>query len=179
MARGAAAERWVFGLAYSGVVALLILGNLLPLKIVPGRLPGPDLMICFTLAWVLRRPQYVPLPVVALLFLLADMFFMRPLGLWAAIVVVTVEILRLREPAMREQTFPLEWGVVAGVLLTMIAANRLIQTVFLVDQVSLGLEFTQFIVTVLCYPIVVLLTWFVFGVTKMRPDQTDAMGRPR
>lgn len=179
MARGVATERWLFGAAYAGIVACLILINLMPLKIIPGRLPGPDLMLCVTLAWVLRRPQFVPLPVVAGLFLLADMFFMRPLGLWAAIVVVAVELLRAREPAIRDQTFPVEWGLVAGVMLIMTAANRMIQTVFLVDQVSLGLEFSQVIMTVLAYPAVVLVTRFVFGVTKMRPDDTEAQGRLR
>lgn len=179
MARGVATERWLFGLAYAGLLACLILVNLMPLKIVPGRLPGPDLMVCLTLAWVLRRPQFVPLPVVAGLFLLADMFFMRPLGLWAAIVVVAVETLRVREPAIRDQTFPVEWGLVAGMVLAMTAANRLVQTVFLVDQVSLALEFSQAIVTILAYPLVVLVTRFVFGITKMRPDDTEAQGRLR
>lgn len=177
--RGATAERWLFGLGYAAIIASLILVNLLPLAIIPGRFPGPDLMVCVTFAWVLRRPHFVPTPVVAVLFLVADMAFMRPIGLWAAIVVMAVEFLRSREPGTRERPFPVEWGIVAAVLLTMTLAYRSIQAVFLVDQVALGLEFSQFIITVLCYPAVVLITRVIFGVTKMTPNQTDAQGRPR
>ena len=43
---------------------------------------GPDLLIAFAFAWSLRRPEYVPSLLLALLFLLADLLLQRPPGLW-------------------------------------------------------------------------------------------------
>ncbi|MEL7116204.1 MAG: rod shape-determining protein MreD, partial [Pseudomonadota bacterium] len=103
-------ERWRFGATYAALVFGLMLIHLVPLSVGPGRIPGPDLLICITLAWVLRRPHYVPVLLVAALFLMADILFMRPLGLYAALVVLAVEFLRARAGQTREQTFPAEWA---------------------------------------------------------------------
>jgi len=173
------ADRWVYGLAYVGLMSALTLLHIMPIEITRGALPAPDLLTSITFAWVLRRPQYVPTLLVALVFLVSDVLFMRPLGLWTALTVLAVEFLRRREANVRERTFPLEWAMVAGVLLAMTLANRLVLTVFLVNQAGLGLSILQMIITILAYPLVVLMSRFVLSVQKMTPGETDARGRPR
>ena len=173
------ANRWVYGTAYFGVISVLALFSILPTHIGPDGYPGPDLLIGVTFAWVLRRPQYVPTLLVAFVFLLADMLFMRPPGLWTALVVLAVEFLRAREAGSREQPFLVEWAIVAGVLLAITLANRLVLAVFLVNQAGLGLTLLQFFVTVLSYPVIALLSRLLFGVARMTPGETDARGRPR
>ena len=172
-------QRWMYGSFYGVLITLLILLHLVPLSVAPGRIPGPDLLSCLTFAWVLRRPHYVPTFLVAVMFLMADMLFMRPIGLWAALVVLAVEFLRIREANQREQTFLTEWAVVVGVLLAMTIVYRLILTVLFVQQVSLGLSLVQLIATAACYPLVVLVSHLVLGVTKMTPNQAEAQGRQR
>jgi rod shape-determining protein MreD len=49
--------------------------------------------------------------------LLADLLFLRPPGLWAAIVVLGHEFLRNREQGLRDMPFFVEWGLVASLLL--------------------------------------------------------------
>ena len=173
------ANRWVYALAYFAVMALLTLLYIMPINLWPGIIPGPDLLICVTFAWMLRRPHYVPTLLVAAVFLVADMLFMRPMGLWTALVVMAVEFLRVREASLREQGFAVEWAMVAAVMLAITVANRVILTVFLVVQTGIGLMILQLLVTILSYPLVVLLSRFAFSVGKMTPGDTDARGRPR
>ncbi len=177
--RSQRANRWLFGAAYFGLMTGLILMRVSPIEIWPARLPGPELMACVTFAWVLRRPQYVPVLLVAAAFLLADMLFYRPPGLWTALMVLGVEFLRAREHGQREQPFPVEWALVAGTLLAMVVADRLVQLVFLVEPPALGLVLLQYLVTVMSYPLVVMVVRSGFGVAKMTPGETDAKGRPR
>ena len=174
-----AAQRWSYGAAYLAIVVVIMLIHLVPLSIAPGRIPGPDLLICLTFAWIVRRPHYLPTLLVAMVFLMADMLFMRPPGLWAALVVIAVEILRARESGTREQTFLMEWAMITAVLLAMTLANRIVLTVFFVEQVSFGLSLVQFLATALCYPLVVFASRVAFGISKMARSQTDAKGRPR
>ncbi|NCU20454.1 rod shape-determining protein MreD, partial [Candidatus Falkowbacteria bacterium] len=44
---------------YLAIAAVLLFLRLLPISPGTGGLPGPDLMLALTLAWVLRRPDYV------------------------------------------------------------------------------------------------------------------------
>ncbi|MCG6904677.1 MAG: rod shape-determining protein MreD [Rhodobacter sp.] len=173
------ANRWLYGSAYLALMVALMLFYLLPTQLGPRGLPGPDLLLCVTILWLLRRPHYVPTLLVAAVFLLADMLFLRPPGLWAALVVLAVEFLRARETSSREQPFLVEWAIVAGVMLAITLAYRLILALFLIDQGGLNLALMQLFVTILAYPVVVLVSRFLFGVARMTPGETDARGRPR
>lgn len=179
MDRGFAANRWVYGAAYLGVANLVLLLHVMPIEVGPNGYPGPDFLIAITFVWVLRRPQYVPTPLVAAVFLIADMLFLRPPGLWTALVVIGVEFLRSREAAVREAPFPVEWGMVTGVLTAITLANLVTLTVFAVNAPAVGMSLLQLVATVLIYPLVVLLSRFVFGVRKLTPGELDAAGRPR
>ncbi len=107
------------------------------------------------------------------------MLFMRPPGLWTALVVVGVEFLRAREATSRELPFPVEWAMVAAVLALMTLANRLILSTAMVEQAGFGLTVLQLIATVLAYPLIVLLSRVLFDIRKMTPGEIDTMGRPR
>src|SRR6056297_633829 len=88
--------RWRYWLLFLAIAAVLFFVQLLPLDLQPGRFPGPDVLLLLAIAWVLRRPDFVPVLLVAAVFLLADILFMRPLGLWTALVVLGMEFLRAR-----------------------------------------------------------------------------------
>lgn len=173
------ANRWMYGLAYFGVTSVITLFQIMPIKIGPNGYPGPDLLLCITLAWVLRRPQYVPTLLIALVFLVTDMLFIRPPGLWTAMAVLGVEFLRAREATSRELPFLAEWGVVTVVMVAMTLGNWLVLAVFMVGQAGFGLALLQLAATTLTYPLIVVLSLLVFGVHKMSPGEIDAMGRPR
>ncbi|MFD2439676.1 hypothetical protein ACFSS8_05565 [Paracoccus kondratievae] len=70
----------IFGQVLFILLFLAILfWRLLPLS--PGSIgwPGPDLALCLTVFWVLRRPEQVPVLTIAALFLIEDILLMRPL----------------------------------------------------------------------------------------------------
>ena len=167
-------------LVWRGVFVALALGvvflQLLPLGDGAGRVPGPDLLVAFALAWAARRPDYVPVLLVAGVMLMADFLFLRPPGLWAAITVLAVEFLRNREAGFRDLPFLVEWGIVAALLLAMTLGHAAVLLVLLVDQPSLGLTLLQMIATILAYPLVVAVTVFVFGMRRAAPGEVDERG---
>lgn len=169
-------RRWGF----RGLFVLLAFGvvffQILPFRIGVSRWPGPDLLTLLAFAWVLRRPGYVPVVLVAAVTLFTDTLFMRPLGLWSALVVLGFEFLRRRQPFSRDLPFLVEWMMVAGVLLGMTVTNAFVLAIFLVEQPDLKLTFLQLIISILSYPVVVAISRFALGVRKIAPGEVDALG---
>ncbi|MBD3764228.1 MAG: rod shape-determining protein MreD [Rhodobacterales bacterium] len=177
MADLAAASPHLFRLAYAGLAGMLLFLRLLPLDSAPGGLPGPDLLLAVTFAWVLRRPDFVPVWLIALILLMEDLLLMRPPGLWAALVVLGAEFLRSRAAFSRELGLLLEWAMVAVVMVLAALAYRLVLAVAFLPQVALGQALVQVAITILCYPAVVALSRLAFGLRKPATGEVDAHGR--
>lgn len=171
-------QRRMLGQSIYVLVALtLIVGALLPLS--PGRIgwPGPDLLTAVTLAWVLRRPAQVPVLTVAVVMLAADILLLRPLGLGAAIAVVSTEVARRHRHRWRAQGFVVEWLRVAILMGLMVLAERVIRTLFLVPATlaplpPLGPEALRLIATIAAYPLVVALL-AALGLRHAAPGALD------
>jgi rod shape-determining protein MreD len=176
MAEAIATRRLFWRAVFVTVALLVIFVQLLPLGDGEGGVPGPDLLVAFALAWAARRPDYVPVILVAAVMLLADFLFMRPPGLWAAITVLGVEFLRNREAGFRDLPFLVEWGIVAALLLAMTLAHAAVLLVLMVDQPTLGLTLLQLIATLLSYPLVVAVTVFALGLRRAAPGEVDDRG---
>lgn len=170
-------RRQLWRLTFVALVVLIAFVRLLPFPGGQGGLPGPDLMVALAAAWVLRRPDYVPVGLIALVMLAADFLFLRPPGLWAAVVVLGTEVLRQREAGWRDLPFLVEWALVSVVLAAMWLANAAVLALFLVDQPPLGLTLLQLILTMLAYPVAVAVTAFVFGLRRAAPGEVDELGR--
>ena len=168
---------WSHRLLFVAVAVALLFLRLLPLGSLAGNWPGPDLLFCLTLVWVLRRPDCVPALLMAGVLLLEDMLLMRPPGLWAAMVVLSAEFLRSRVALTREVTFLVEWLLVAGVMLAATLGFRLVMALVMLPQASLGQALVQTLATILCYPAVVVASRLAFGIRKPATGETDAYGR--
>lgn len=171
MAEGLVPVRWWYRWLFAGLAAALMFLQLLPLSTVAGGLPGPDLLVCLAIAWVLRRPEYVPALLIAVVFLMQDLLVMRPPGPWAATVLLGCEVLRRRPLPARDVPFVLEWGIVGATLLAMVLAYRLALALAMVPQPGLGLMLVQLVMTVSVYPAVVFVTQFVFRIRKTAPGE--------
>ena len=159
------------------LLALAVLfGNLLPLSTVPASWAGPDLLIALTFAWALRRPQFVPVLLIAIIMLLADLLQQRPPGLMAFLVVLGAEQLKTRAIGLRDASFAGEWAAAGLVVIGVFLLNRVTLAVLMVDQAPLGLTLIQMIATILIYPVVVLISHLIFGVRKLAPGDDDAIG---
>ena len=133
--------------------------------------PGPQLLVLMAIAWVLRRPDYVPIVLFGLLALMADMFQLRPPGLMAGLLVVMLEFLRTRHGAAREWPFVLEWAFVAMLLAIVLVANRLLLGMFAVTQPALGIDVQQFLSSIAAYPAIVGLSVWALGIRRLRPGE--------
>jgi rod shape-determining protein MreD len=71
---------WTYRAIFLFTCAVLILGRLLPLGLGESGLPGPDLLLALTFAWLLRQPAVVPLASIVIVFLMADFLLQRPPG---------------------------------------------------------------------------------------------------
>jgi rod shape-determining protein MreD len=177
MADPSGAGVWAHRALYLGLAGGLLFLRMLPLGSAAGGWPGPDLLLCLTLCWALRRPDYVPVALVALVVLLEDLLLMRPPGLWAAFVVLSAEFLRRRAVAAREMGFLLEWLMVAGVILAATVGCRLILALVMLPQPGPAETLIQAAVTILCYPLVVGASRLALGMRKPATGEVDAYGR--
>lgn len=170
-------RRWAHRAGFLIIVGVSIFLYILPLSSGTGHWPGPDIILAVSFAWVLRRPDFLPVWLAAPVFLMSDVIFMRPPGLWAAISIVGLEFLRRREPTSRDMPFLVEWAMVGGVLVAMAVLFRATLAIFMIDLTSLGLVLLEQLSTLAAYPLVVLLSSKVLSVTKLTPTEADELMR--
>lgn len=166
---------WAMRLVFTGLCLGLIFLHLLPLDTLPRGWAGPDLMLALTCAWVIRRPDFVPVLLIAAIFLLADLLYQMPPGLWAAITVIGTEALRRRVMLLRDLTFLAEWFTVAVILAGMTLANQIVLTIAMVDRPPVGLYLMQLLMTLACYPLIAYASQIIFRVRKQTPGDVEAM----
>lgn len=169
-------RRWLYRTIFVLIGVFGIYLNLLPVDPAAGGLPGPDIPVLLAYAWVLRRPDYVPILLVALVLVATDILFVRPIGLWSALALIGLEILRAREPISRDLPLLLEWAMVGIVLGLVTAAHWLALALFMVDHPGFGLLALQFLVTLACYPLVVAFTRWGLRLRRSSPGAVDALG---
>lgn len=169
-------RRWVMRALYVVVVTFLVFLQLLPFEHLPPKFAGPDLVMALTFAWAVRRPEYVPILLVAVVGVVLDLLLQRPPGLWAALMVIGTEALRNRSSALRSLSFVAEWASVAGTMLAVTLANRVVLTLLMVQQAPLGLSLMQLISTLLVYPAVVLVSYAIFRVRKRMAHDPEPGG---
>lgn len=173
----AAATRRLF---YRSLFVALCLGlvffKLLPLATAPSALPGPDLLFVFTAVWLMRRPNFVPIWLIAPMQFLADLLFLRPPGLWAAISVMAFEFLRKRRLGPTEISLTMEIAMAAGVFAAAQLLYLLVLALFVVPGPTLALSALHVLTTVVAYPFAILVSRFIFGVQRVRPGDLDEDG---
>ncbi len=160
-----------FRAMFLAIAGLVIFVRLLPVDIGGSHIPTPDIVLLLIFAWVVRRPDYVPVAMLAGLALFADVVFVRPLGLWALLTVLGSEVLRRRSRGPAVLSFPLEWLLVAATLLAMCLAQIVILGIALVPQPPIGAQALHFLVSVLAYPLVAAAT--IYGSGVRRPGRTE------
>lgn len=177
MAELAPMKVWVNRTVFLGLCFVIIVMQLAPLDLRPAVWAPPDVLLAVTMVWVARRPDYLPVIVVAAVFLMADLLFQRPPGLYAALVVLLTEAIRRRSRGLRNISFMLEWGSIAFGVVAITVANRVVLVALVTPQPPLGLTLIQMISTILIYPIVVLVAHLLFGVSRPAPGETDGRGK--
>ncbi|MBU2994436.1 hypothetical protein KO486_14555 [Octadecabacter sp. B2R22] len=199
-------RKWIGRITFAFLGLFLIFCQLIPLETVPPGLGGtslwpieqrgatpsspiefetfadpkrwimPSFLLLLTVTWVSRRPSFAPVFVIAAIFFLADMLFQRPPGLWTALVVILTEILRSRARHMRTMPFWLEWATVSTGIAVISGIYWFTLSMVLVSDASIGLGLLQLSLNILAYPLVVFLSYILFGVSRPAPGQVDELG---
>lgn len=166
------------------VVLFLILGfvaigiPMIPMGLAADSLPVPDLLFGLIIAWIIRRPETAPLFSVVFVAVLADAMLMRPLGLWALLILIGSEALRFSLRAFRDIPFVLEWAYVAGLLVLM----TLLQSVILFVSFSDGYGFSDqtwhVLRTIAIYPVIVAMLHYIFRIRVPKlADRPNRLGK--
>ena len=170
------ASRMTYRLIFVALAALILFLRILPLSAMPSRWPGPDLILCLTFVWLLRRADYLPAYIIVAVFAVDDLISMRPPGLWTLLALMTTEFVRSREVFLRDLPFALEWAIFAAAAMVMTVANRLVLALFMVPQSGFDLTILEVLSTLAAYPVMVLAAVWLFGLRRAAAGQTDALG---
>ena len=168
---------WLHRLLFILVAAVLIFIKILPINLPIERWPAPDVLLAMTFVWLMRRPDYVPVVIIALVFLVSDIFLQRPPGLWTLVIVALTEFVRARLILWRDWTFPVEWLAMSGLILAAVILNRIGLVVFFLPRPGFGMVLLQALLTCLAYPLVAGFAVYVLGIRSTLPSDIDVMSR--
>lgn len=171
------ARLWIKRTTFVVLACAITIAHLVPLDLRPSRWAPPDLLLALTCVWVARRPEYLPVYVVAAVFIVTDLLLQRPPGLWAALVVLLTEAIRTRHRDLRAMPFLAEWGFVAVGLTVITLANRIVLAIVFLPQAPLGLTLMQLAGTIVIYPLGVAVARYVFGVARLAPGDLRKIGQ--
>ena len=167
---------WTMRLSFAALVMTILFFHLLPLQTATGGLIWPDLVLTFALAWSVRRPEFVPATLLALMFLMTDLLLQRPPGLWALLALIACEQMKAQSRTLRDASLATElvsavlWIVGIGI------AYRVILALMVIEVPPLGPALIQIVVTAIAYPLVVAITHALMGVRKATPGDIDGKG---
>ena len=166
---------WIYRLIYVVLGLLAIAYPLLPLQFTPTRFSSPDLLFVLTITWIVRQPKSAPFFLVAALALMADAVLMRPMGLWAMLLLIASETVRFSHHSIQERGIMAEFSLMAALLMAMV----FLQNLLLWISFSQVLEFAktvQFVMlTLACAPVMMLFLHYIVRVRK--PDNRDRPDR--
>lgn len=166
---------WLYRLIFAGLAAAILFFALLPFGAGPGDIPGPELTVCLIAAWVLRRPDYVPVWLLVGLLLLDDFLLMRPLGLWTLIVLVMSEYLRRRVDHAEALPFWSEVALVSGCIAAVFVANHLALVLLLAETPPVLGQALHALATIVFYPPTAIFSQLI-GVRRLAPGELDSLG---
>lgn len=162
--------------ALLGILAIYF--HLAPLQLSADGRVLPDLLLVIVALWTIRAPQNAPLLVVATLFLLGDLMLERPVGLWALICLLIVEMLSDRRTALRNRPFVAEWLTFGLALGLGLIVQSLVLRLALVERPEGMLTLYYFAVTVAAYPVMAAILHYVLRVRSPKPaERSSRLGR--
>ncbi|NOR61639.1 MAG: hypothetical protein GQ535_03980 [Rhodobacteraceae bacterium] len=154
---------------------LAIAYPILPLQFTPERWPAPEILFALTMAWVVRQPQSAPFLLIALLAIVADAVLMRPMGLWALLLLVASETVRFSYRAIQERGLMMEFSMVAALFLAMLILQNLLLWVSFSQSLEVARMLQFGVLTLLCYPVMVAFLHYIIRVRK--PDTANRPDR--
>ena len=167
---------WAMRGTFVLLVLLILFFHLLPQQMLPRSWAGPEWITLFVFGWVVRRPDFVPAPLLGALLLLADFMLGRPPGLWAVLVLIGAERLRARTLTLWDGTLIGEIMEVSITLVVITLSYELILALLIVDGTNFSLSAIQALASVAAYPLVIFVAHSLMRVRKATPGGLEPGG---
>ena len=172
-------KTWAYCAGFVFLAMLLTFTELLPLNTLPTNWVMPDVLLCVTFICSIRRPQYVPILIISLVFLFLDLLLNRPPGLFAALTLMASEWLKRRSRRSKEFSFVKEYLSVAVAIAAVLLGTRWGLGGVMAPMPEAYLTISEVLSTVLFYPIVVLFTQVILKVRRPASGEREAALRER
>ena len=156
------------------IIFVLIFVKILPLNTVPYEWTAPDVLLCVTLIWCLRRPLSAPIVLLAALFMLQDIIFQRPIGLFAAVATLMCEWAKRQSLRAEEFPFVIEWITSAMAMIAIFILRQSIATLSLIATPWTWIFAKELLFTILAYPFVALLCRYGLGLRTHQVTKFEA-----
>lgn len=169
MSGSATRARWWVEIVLFTLMGFLSIGlPIIPMGLAANSVVFPDVMFAVFAAWVIRRPSSAPVVAIVFFGILADAMMMRPLGLWALVLFVGMEALRVSERAFRDIPFVLEWLYVSMFFALMLMLQNLMLFVTFDSVYGLVDVIWHWARTIAVYPIIVAILHWVLNIRAVK-----------
>lgn len=148
---------------YLALAAVMILIDLLPAGLSASDRASPNLLFMLTAAFAVRNPQGLPVMTVFVAGLTFDLLHGGPLGIGAACLIVSAEILRHLSESLRRANLAIEWLAVGGFFVGTTVVQILMLWLSLSPRPSLETLLGYVGLTLLFYPVMTGLVRVVLG----------------
>ena len=142
---------------YFCIGLLIIFFQILPLQTTPQSWSGPNVLLVFFAALVIKRPEFTSSLLIAVVFLIEDFFLMRPPGLMSSLTVLGLYFLKRKFQNQEETSLIFVWGNVAICLTLVLLICYFVSKLLFIPSAGLRLTIMEITVTLAIYPIFSIL----------------------
>jgi len=157
---------FIYRIIFIAVATFLILADLMPLQTTPQSWPWPNILLLVIFCWSLREPYFVPIPLIVAVLLLQDFLLHRPPGLLSGISVIILIWIRAITASSDDKSFLAEWVRVSLAFAAISLIYHLVLSLSFVNTVELRINLIQTIFNISAYPLIVLVSHYVFRVKR-------------
>jgi rod shape-determining protein MreD len=150
-------KSFIHQILYFCIGLLIIFFQILPLQTTPQSWSGPNVLLVFFAALVIKRPEFISSILIAVVFLMEDFFLMRPPGLMSSLTVLGLYILKTKFQNQEETSLVFVWGNVAICLTLILLICYFVSKLLFIPSAGLKLTIMEITVTLAIYPIFSML----------------------
>ena len=153
---------WMYRIAFLVFIFFICMFRLRTNNLEPDTIYGPDLIYCLMAAWIIRRPDFIPVYIIIITFGFYELIFGLPPGLWITMMLIVSEFLRTLSVWALRNSLLLEWLLVSCCFACALLLYQLILFLTFLTTASLIAIVSTLLLTIICYPFAVLVTNLIF-----------------
>ncbi|PQM56790.1 MAG: hypothetical protein CML39_02515 [Rhodobacteraceae bacterium] len=147
-------EIFIKGLYFLLLGAIVIIIPIAPISAEPTIIEIPDTLICLIFSWLVLDQKSAPLLSILFLCLLADILWMRPIGLWPMFILLASELVRHYRLRIVNQSTLVKFFCFLLFFSIINTGVKLLSLVVALKPLDFMIWLKYFLFTVLLFPIV-------------------------